>query len=129
MMVAQAAKSHKVREVVLHVVFYSLGIILFIFTAFIALISGLLAIVQNNNLRNHWNYYRTSISELFNGIESEINTNVKDEVYDFMPEFSVNLSKATIANNLMAALSFCTTMMRYHVPKILCSTMQDSSVP
>ena len=26
MMVAQAAKSHKVREVVLHVVFYSLGI-------------------------------------------------------------------------------------------------------
>lgn len=99
MMVAQAAKSHKVREVVLHVVFYSLGIILFIFTAFIALISGLLAIVQNNNLRNHWNYYRTSISELFNGIESEINTNVKDEVYDFMPEFSVNLSKATIANN------------------------------
>ena len=99
MMVAQAAKSHKVREVVLHVVFYSLGIILFIFTAFIALISGLLAIVQNNNLRNHWNYYRTSISELFNGIESDINTNVKDEVYDFMPEFSVNLSKATIANN------------------------------
>ena len=80
MMVAQAAKSHKVREVVLHVVFYSLGIILFIFTAFIALISGLLAIVQNNNLRNHWNYYRTSISELFNGIESDINTNVKDEV-------------------------------------------------
>ena len=99
MMIAQAAKSHKVREVVLHVVFYSLGIILFIFTAFIALISGLLAIVQNNNLRNHWNYYRTSISELFNGIESDINTNVKDEVYDFMPEFSVNLSKATIANN------------------------------
>ena len=99
MMVAQAAKSHKVREVVLHVVFYSLGIILFIFTAFIALISGLLAIVQNNNLRNHWNYYRTSISELFNGIESDINTNVKDEVYDFMPEFSVNFSKATIANN------------------------------
>ena len=99
MMVAQAAKSHKVREVVLHVVFYSLGIILFIFTAFIALISGLLAIVQNTNLRNHWNYYRTSISELFNGIESDINTNVKDEVYDFMPEFSVNLSKATIANN------------------------------
>lgn len=90
MMIAQAAKSHKVREVVLHVVFYSLGIILFIFTAFIALISGLLAIVQNNNLRNHWNYYRTSISELFNGIESDINTNVKDEVYDFMPEFSVN---------------------------------------
>ena len=74
MMVAQAAKSHKVREVVLHVVFYSLGIILFIFTAFIALISGLLAIVQNTNLRNHWNYYRTSISELFNGIESDINS-------------------------------------------------------
>lgn len=99
MMIAQTAKSHKVRQAVLHIVFYSLGIILFIFTAFIALISGLLAIVQNNNLRNHWNYYRTSISELFNGIESDINTNVKDEVYDFMPEFSVNLSKATIANN------------------------------
>lgn len=49
--------------------------------------------------RNHWNYYRTSISEIFSSIEGEINSDVKSEVYDFMPEFSVNLSKATIANN------------------------------
>ena len=135
MMVAQAAKSHKVREVVLHVLFYSLGIILFIFTAFIALISGLLAIVQNNNLRNHWSYYRTSISELFNGIESDVNTNVKDEVYDFMPDFSVNLSKATIANNFDGSslilydedeISRAETIMETYAGQLRAITTQDA---
>ena len=135
MMVAQAAKSHKVREVVLHVLFYSLGIILFIFTAFIALTSGLLAIVQNNNLRNHWSYYRTSISELFNGIESDINTNVKDEVYDFMPDFSVNLSKATIANNFDGSslilydedeISRAETIMETYAGQLCAITTQDA---
>ena len=96
---SELAGNEKVRKTLLYVLFFSLGLIMLIFIVFIGLISGLLSIAQDNDLRNHWNYYRTSISEVFGGIEGEINSDVKSEVYDFMPEFSVNLSKATIANN------------------------------
>ena len=96
---SELAGNEKVRKTLLYVLFFSLGLIMLIFVVFIGLISGLLSIAQDNDLRNHWNYYRTSISEVFGGIEGEINSDVKSEVYDFMPEFSVNLSKATIANN------------------------------
>lgn len=99
MMIAQAAKSEKVRKAVLYIVFMTLGLIMMIFVVFTGLISGLFAVIENTNLKNHWDYMRANISEVFNGIEGEINSDVKDEVYDFMPEFSVNLSKATIANN------------------------------
>ena len=97
---SELAGNGKVRETLPHILFLSLGTgAMLIFIVFIGLISGLLSIAQDNDLRNHWNYYRTSISEVFGGIEGEINSDVKSEVYDFMPEFSVNLSKATIANN------------------------------
>ena len=96
---SELAGNEKVRKTLLYILFFSLGLIMLIFIVFIGLISGLLSIAQDNDLRNHWNYYRTSISEVFGGIEGEINSDVKSEVYDFMPEFSVNLSKATIANN------------------------------
>ena len=96
---SELAGNEKVRKTLLYVLFFSLGLIMLIFVVFIGLISVLLSIAQDNDLRNHWNYYRTSISEVFGGIEGEINSDVKNEVYDFMPEFSVNLSKATIANN------------------------------
>lgn len=99
MMAVQAAKSEKVRKSVLYIVFMTLGLIMMIFVVFTGLISGLFAVIENANLKNHWNYFHTSISEVFNGIECDINTDVKDEVYDFMPDFSINLSKATIANN------------------------------
>lgn len=99
MMVAQAAKSEKVRKAVLYIVFMTLGLIMMIFVVFTGVISGLFAVIENTNLKNHWDYMRANISEVFNSIEGEINSDVKDEVYDFMPEFSVNLSKATIANN------------------------------
>ena len=96
---SELAGNEKVRKTLLYILFFSLGLIMLIFVVFIGLISGLLSIAQDNDLRNHWNYYRTSISEIFSSIEGEINSDVKSEVYDFMPEFSVNLSKATIANN------------------------------
>lgn len=99
MLAVQAAKNEKIRKVALYIVFMSLGLILMIFVVFTGLISGLFAVVENSNLKNHWEYMRTNISEVFKGIESEINTDVKEEVYNFMPEFSINLSKATMANN------------------------------
>ena len=86
---SELAGNEKVRKTLLYVLFFSLGLIMLIFVVFIGLISGLLSIAQDNDLRNHWNYYRTSISEIFSSIEGEINSDVKSEVYDFMPEFSV----------------------------------------
>lgn len=99
MLIAEGAKSEKIRKIVLYIVFMSLGVVMLIAVTFSALVSGLLAIMQDTDLRNHWNYFKNSLSDVFTGIESNINTDIKDEVYDFMPDFSVNLSKATIANN------------------------------
>ena len=73
MMVAQAAKSEKVRKAVLYIVFMTLGLIMMIFVVFTGLISGLFAVIENTNLKNHWDYMRANISEVFNGIEGEIN--------------------------------------------------------
>lgn len=98
-MAVEAAGNEKVRKAVLYTVFMALGVVMLIFAAFSGLISGLFSVIQNSDLKNHWNYFRSNISEIFSGIEGDINTDVKAEVYDFMPEFSVNLSKATIANN------------------------------
>lgn len=81
MLAVQAAKNEKIRKVALYIVFMSLGLILMIFVVFTGLISGLFAVVENSNLKNHWEYMRTNISEVFKGIESEINTDVKEEVY------------------------------------------------
>ena len=135
MMVAQTAKNPKVRRAILNIVLISLGLIMMIFVVFTGLISGLLAIIENNDLKNHWSYYRTSISELFNGIEGEINTDVKSEVYDFMPDFSVNLSKAAIANNFDGSslilydedeISRAETIMKNYAGQLRSLTTQDA---
>ena len=135
MMAAQTAKNPKVRRAILNIVLISLGLIMMIFVIFTGLISGLLAIIENNDLKNHWSYYRTSISELFNGIEGEINTDVKSEVYDFMPDFSVNLSKAAIANNFDGSslilydedeISRAETIMKTYAGQLRNLTTQDA---
>ena len=137
MMAAQTAKNPKVRRAILNIVLISLGLIMMIFVVFTGLISGLLAIIENNDLKNHWSYYRTSISELFNGIVGEINTDVKSEVYDFMPDFSVNLSKAAIANNFDGSslilydedeISRAETIMKTYAGQLRNLTTQDALI-
>lgn len=93
---ADTAATEKGRKALLTAIIAPLAIILIILVTFIGLISGLISLIQNSNLASHWNYVRASLSELFDSMESSINTDVKDEVYDFMPDFSVNLSKAVI---------------------------------
>lgn len=98
LLAAETLSSEEGRNRVLQIVLYALGVVLMIVVVFAGLISGLLGVIQNSNLQQHWNYVRSSITELFDGMENDINTDVKNEVYDFMPEFSINLSKATIGN-------------------------------
>lgn len=94
---ARTLMSERVRKFLLYAFFMFLGVVMVIFMAFSALISGLLSIIQDSELKNHWSYYKATIADIFRGFESSIDTDVKDEVYDFMPEFSINLSKAAIA--------------------------------
>lgn len=94
---ARTLMSERVRKFLLYALFMFLGVVMVIFMAFSALISGLLSIIQDSELKNHWSYYKATIADIFRGFESSIDTDVKDEVYDFMPEFSINLSKAAIA--------------------------------
>lgn len=93
---AKALASEKTRKLILYAVFISLGLIMIIAVTFSGLISGLLDIAQTTDLKNHWQYMRECLSDVLSGMEGEIDNEVKSEVYDFMPDFSVNLSKAAI---------------------------------
>ncbi len=93
---AKVLMSEKTRKLILYAVFISLGLIMIIAVTFSGLISGLLDIAQTTDLKNHWQYMRECLSDVLSGMEGEIDNEVKAEVYDFMPDFSVNLSKAAI---------------------------------
>lgn len=103
---ARILSNEKVRKFLLCVVFFALGFVMLIAVVFSGLVSGLLSILQTNDLKNHWTYVRSCLSEAMGGLETTINNDVKDEVYDFMPDFSVNLSKAafgeSFGNSLIA---------------------------
>ena len=96
MMVVESLSSEKGRETALKIVMVILGLIMMIFTVFAGLISGLLDVVETTDLQNHWRYIKSNLNDIFRGMETEIDKDIKAEVYDFMPDFSVNLSKAAI---------------------------------
>ena len=96
MMVVESLSSEKGRDTALKVIMVVLGLIMMIFTVFAGLISGLLDVVETTDLQNHWRYIKSCMSDVFKGMETDIDEDVKAEVYDFMPDFSVNLSKAAI---------------------------------
>lgn len=100
MMAIEAANNEKVRRTALYIVFFVLGLIMLVFVMYGGMMSGLFAVVQNNSLKIEWAYYSKSISDVFKEVKGEISADVKDEVYDFMPDFPVNLSKAMIGGSL-----------------------------
>ena len=96
MMVVDTLSTEKGRNTALKIVMVILGLIMMIFTVFAGLISGLLDVVETTDLQNHWQYIKSNLSDIFRGMETEIDDDVRAEVYDFMPDFSINLSKAAI---------------------------------
>ena len=96
MMVVDTLSTEKGRNIVLKIVMVILGLIMMIFTVFAGIISGLLDVVETIDLQNHWRYIKSNLSDIFRGMETEIDDDVRAEVYDFMPDFSINLSKAAI---------------------------------
>ena len=96
MMVADTLSTEKGRNTALKIVMVILGLIMMIFTVFAGIISGLLDVVETTDLQNHWQYIKSNLSDIFRGMETEIDDDVRAEVYNFMPDFSINLSKAAI---------------------------------
>lgn len=96
MMVVDTLSTEKGRNIALKIVMVILGLIMMIFTVFAGIISGLLDVVETADLQDHWQYIKSNLSDIFRGMETEIDDAVRAEVYDFMPDFSINLSKAAI---------------------------------
>lgn len=96
MMVVDTLSTEKGRNTALKIVMVILGLIMMIFTVFAGIISGLLDVVETTDLQNHWQYIKSNLSDIFRGMETEIDDDVRAEVYNFMPDFSINLSKAAI---------------------------------
>ncbi len=77
MVAVEAVSDEKTRNTILKIAFFALGVVMLIFLVFGAFISGLLSIASSSDLINHWRYIRTTLSEVFDGIEGDIDTDVK----------------------------------------------------
>jgi len=96
---AQVASSKKGRKVITGVACGVLGLIVLPMFLFASILSGLFAFFMNTKHEVEWARIMSHLEQTFSGIGANIESNIKEEVYLFMPEFSVNLSKATIAEN------------------------------
>lgn len=74
-----------------------LAFIVLIVVAFVFFLSGLLSFISDNMLRDNWNLIRNNVIGVFEGIDRSAAQDIKKQVYEFMPDFSVNLSKAAIS--------------------------------
>lgn len=72
-------------------------LICMIIMLFVYLVSGLLGFIASANVRDNWNVVRNNILDIFQSINYTIDRDIKNEVYAYMPDFSVNLSKAAIS--------------------------------
>lgn len=74
-----------------------LCLLAFIVAVFYFLISGIFGLITNQQLKENWDLIKNNVAIVFEGLEYTASDNVRQEVYDFMPDFSINLSKATVA--------------------------------
>ncbi len=75
----------------------ALVVVILILTAFAFLISGVFGLLTGLAVNENWNLVRNNIAGVFEGLDRSAAKEVKEIVYDFMPDFSVNLSKAAIS--------------------------------
>lgn len=96
---AKALSSEKVRKFLLTTVFVVLGLVMLVGAAFSGLVSGVLGIFISPDVKVKWAAVRNSLNDVINISETTITNEIKAEIYDFMPDFSINLSKAMIEKN------------------------------
>lgn len=72
-------------------------LIVLILCLFMFMISGVVGLLVNSHTSDNWRTVRVNITDVFDVLEVSANNEVKNALYDFMPEFSTNLSKAAIS--------------------------------
>ena len=72
-------------------------LVILLLSIFSLFLSGLLSFVSEGVLRDNWKLIHSNITGVFEGIDRSAATTIRKEVYDFMPNFSLNLSKAAIS--------------------------------
>lgn len=87
----------KILKLVQGVVGGALMLVIIILVAFVFLISGIFGLLTGIAVNENWNLVRNNIAGVFEGLDRNTAQDVKAKVYDFMPDFSVNLSKAAIS--------------------------------
>lgn len=99
--IASVALNKESRDKILKIIGSVLGgvillafIILAVFEFFL---SGLLSFISDGMLRDNWKLIHSNITGVFEGIDRSAAQDIRNRVYEFMPDFSVNLSKAAIS--------------------------------
>lgn len=75
-----------------------------ILCCFLMLIGGIFGLLVNTYVKENWNIVRNNIWDVFESLDRTANGEVRQAVYDFMPDFSVNLSKAAISDSYPSSL-------------------------
>ena len=84
----------------------SFGVMLavMILCCFFLFIGGIFGLLVNTYVKENWNIVRNNIWDVFESLDRTANGEVRQAVYAFMPEFSVNLSKAAISDSYPQSL-------------------------
>lgn len=99
--IAAVAANKESRNNILKIVGSILGGVIVLFFIILAVfqffLSGLLSFISDGMLRDNWKLIHSNITGVFEGIDRSAAQDIKSRVYEFMPDFSVNLSKAAIS--------------------------------
>ncbi|MCM1062562.1 MAG: hypothetical protein NC452_20130 [Eubacterium sp.] len=71
---------------------------------FLFLIGGILGLFSDKYIQDNWRIIKNNIYDVFDSLDQTANGEAKQAVYDFMPDFSVNLSKAAISEKYPSEL-------------------------
>lgn len=91
---ASMLKDEKGRKRLLVAAVSPLFLLIFIICAIVFLIVGLITFILNCATQSNWDYVRNNIADVFSQLDYTISGEIKSSVYEYMPDFSVNLSKA-----------------------------------
>lgn len=98
--VATLSSSEKGRKAIGVALLTPVIILLLVVGVFVALLTGLFGLlygaVRDTSVSQSWNDIRKNVESALNGVNSSINTQIKNDTYDFMPDFSINLSKSVL---------------------------------
>ena len=79
-------------------------LVVMILCCFLFLIGGIFGLLVDSYIKDNWNIVRNNIWDVFESLDRTANGEIRESVYDFMPDFSINLSKAAISDSYPRSL-------------------------